>query len=343
MDIYDTRELVGVIQVQKPPELYWLNFFTRELTFRTMDIQFDIVAPHRRLAPFVAPNVQGRVQRRFGHTAKTFRPAYIKSKHSLDPSATIPRLAGERLGGEYTTQQREDALIAENMRLEKEGVMRRWEWMAARALIDGSVTVEGDDYPPVTVAFGRNAALSSTLLTTARWSQTTSTPLADIETMRRQSWELANAPIDRLTLGLNAWASFSNHADIRPLLNTLTRGSSTEFNIAVPAGAPYQYMGFLAGQGGIGRLDLYTYNSLYEDDTGTLQPFMDQDTVVGTGTAIEGVQCFGAIRDFDSMEAVSMFPKMWKQPDPSELLTMTQSAPLMVPGQPDGSFKIKVQ
>lgn len=344
MEIYDTRTLVGVIDVQKPPEVYFLNYFPGVITFQTQDIQFDQIAPNRRLAPFVAPNVEGRIMRRRGYTAKTFRPAYAKPKHSVDPSMAIPRRAGERLGGEMSLQQRYDAIVAENMRLEKEYLTRTFEWMGCRAIVDGAVTISGDDYPTTTVDFGRDATLSATLLTTERWSQTTSTPLVDIADMRRRAWELGNCPIDRLTFGLNAWDSFSKHASVTPLLSTFVRGSTTEFNTAIPDGTPYMLMGQIAGQGGMGRLDLYTYNALYEDENNALQPFLDQDTVVGTGSGIQGVRCFGAIMDIDAgMVATEMWPKMWRKDDPSEAYTMTQSAPLMVPAQPNGSFKLKVQ
>ncbi len=343
MEIYDTRTLQGVIEVQKPPVIYWLQFFPRTITFDTQDIQFDIVGPSQRLAPFVSPNVEGRIMRRRGSTAKTFRPAYAKPAHSVDPSATIPRMAGERIGGELSLEQRYNAIVAENMRVEKEILTRRFEWMAAKAIIDGEVTVSGDDYPTTLVQFGRDSGLSATLTSGDRWSQSGSTPLADIADMRRLSFTLANTTINRLTFGLDAWSSFSNHAEIRPLLSTLIRGSTTEFNIAVPDGAPYEYMGFIAGQGGMGRLDLYTYSATYDDDDDASQDFMDQDTVVGTGSGIQGARCFGAIKDFDAgLVATEMFPKMWKIPDPSEARTMTQSAPLMVPAQPNGMFRMKV-
>lgn len=345
MELYDTRTLVGVIDVQKPPEVYWLQWFPGVLTFETQDIMFDMIAPNRRLAPFVAPNVQGRIMRRRGSTAKVFRPAYAKPKHSVDPSQTIPRRAGERIAGELSLQQRYDAIVAENMFREKEYLTRLFEWMAAKALIDGEVTIAGDDYPTQTVSFGRDASLTVVLASGARWDQAgTSHPLVDIEAAVRASYELANTPIDRLTFGLTAWSTFSKHADITPLLSTQNRGSDTEYNRAVPSGAPYQYMGSLSGQGGMGRLELYTYNCLYEDENNALQPFMDQKTVVGTGSGIQGVRCFGAIMDFDAgLTATEMFPKMWREQDPSQAFTMTQSAPLMVPAQPNGCFKIKVQ
>lgn len=344
MDIFDTTTLQAVIRVQKPPTTYWLdNFFPRTLTFDTEQILFDTVIEPRRLAPFVAPNVQGRIMKKQGYSTKTFRPAYSKPKHEMTPSQAIPRMAGEQIGGSLSLAERWNANVANNMLMEKTMLMRLWDWMGARAVIDGSVTVVGDDYPSVTVDFGRDASLDIQLTGNARWSQTaTATPLADIQSARQAAFNIGRSPITRLTFGLNAWANFTQIQEIKDLLSTIVRGSDTVFNRAVPDGAPFQAMGVLAGQGGQGALELWTYNDMYQDDTGTDTPYMDQDTVVGTGGNIQGVQCFGAIQDKRAgLVATDMFPKMWDVEDPSVTYTMTQSAPLMVPAQPNGSFKIK--
>lgn len=345
MDIFDTATLMEVIRVQKPPTTYWLdNFFPRTVTFDTQEILFDTVIDTRRMAPFVAPNVQGRVMKNVGYSTKTFRPAYSKPKHVVDPSMSIPRRPGEAIAGGMSRGQRYLAIIAENMRLEQDMLYRLWDWMAARAIIDGAVTVAGDDYPSVTVDFGRDASLSVQLTGGARWSQiNTANPLADIKALRMAAWNLGRGPIDRLTFGLNAWEYFTKNPEIIALLNTFTRGSTTEFNRAVSEAGPYTWMGMLAGQGGQGALDLWTYNDQYEDDTGAVQSYMDQDTVVGTGSRINGIRCFGAIMDRRAgLVATDMFPKMWDDDDPSVTYTMTQSAPLMVPATPNGSFKIHV-
>jgi hypothetical protein len=346
VELYDTRALIGVIRVMKPLTPYWLQYFPRTLTFDSMDIQFDMVADSRVLAPFVAPNVQGRVMAQLGHTAKVFRPAYVKPKHAVDPSQGLPRMAGEALAGEMSAGQRVQAIIVENMRREREMIERRWEWMAAKAIIDGQVTVSGEDYPSVTVSFGRHADLAETLLTTERWSQTTATPLADIAAKRKRSFELARTPITRLTFGADAWEYFSEHADVTALLSNQQRGSTTDFSLVAADPGPFEYMGRLAGSAGIGGLDLYRYSDQYDDDSGTATDVLDTNTVVGTGPGLQGVRCFGAIKDLDAgpngLAALEMFPKMWTVPDPSTAYTMIQSAPLMVPAQPNGSFKLKV-
>jgi hypothetical protein len=340
-EIYNTAELIEVLRVQQGIPTYWLNYFPRVITSDREEIVFDqITDGTRRLAPFVAPNVQGRVLREKGYTTKTFRPAYVKPKHVVDPSRAIPRLAGEAIGGEMSMQERYDAVVAENLRMEKVMIQNRLEWMGCRALVDGSVVVVGEDYPAVTVDFGRDPSLS---MVVTGGATTWADPLKDIEDQRRKVNRLASSTITRLTFGLDAWDRFSENPKVQALLDTRYRGSDTVYNTAVPDATPYEFRGIISGQNGIGRLELYTYSAQFEDETGTLTDMLDSNTVVGTGPGIDGVRCFGAIRDKRAgLQALEMFPKMWDVEDPSATYTMTQSAPLMVPAQPNGSFTIKL-
>jgi hypothetical protein len=347
LSIYSTATLLGVLRQTQLDTFspFWLNFFPGSMNFQTREIIFEMIPRQRKMAPFVAPNVQGRIMRSQGSTTRSFKPAYIKPKHEVDPSRTLVRRAGEAILGSQSPQQRWDAIVAENLAMEKEAIMRRWEWMCARAVIDGAVTISGEDYPTQTVDFGRHSSLKGVLVGAAMWSDPSSTPLADLEHYRRQVQFLTGTTISRLIFGLDAWTAFSQHADVKALLNTLVRGSETSYNIAVPDATPYEFRGTLTGQNGLGRLDLYTYSDTYEaeDGSGQLVPFLDSGTLVGVGAGIDGMQLFGAIQDKRAgMAALSMFPKMWDQEDPSITYTMTQSAPLFVPMQPNAAFSLKV-
>jgi hypothetical protein len=137
-DLYSTATLLDVLRIQKAESSYWLdNFFGRTINFTTEDIMFDKVVS-RRLAPFVSPVVQGRVMRKQGYQTLSFRPAYTKPKHVVDPNRQFSRLAGEAIGGDLTPAQRWNAAVAENLREERDAIKRLWKWMAAMATIYGS-------------------------------------------------------------------------------------------------------------------------------------------------------------------------------------------------------------
>lgn len=342
--LYTTAELIEVQRnVRGRNDAFWLQWFPDVITSEKQDIYFDEVDDDRRLAPFVAPNVQGRVMKDLGYTTKSFRPAYLKPKHIVDPSRAIARMPGEPFLGSMSLAQRRDAIIAQNLQTERRAIELRWEWMAAQAIILGSVTVSGDDYPTTTVDFGRHSSLTYTLAGTARWGQSAEAPLADIAAARKNAFARSNAVVRDIVFGLDAWDKFIANADVKALLSTQTKGAGpTDFNIVPGDGTPFEFQGEIAGTGGNSRMRLWTYSNQYDNGDGTTTEFLDSNWVVGVGEAVRGARCFGAIMDDDAnLQPLPMFPSMWKQKDPSATFTMTQSAPLMVPRRPNNTFLIK--
>ena len=331
-----------------PNPFLTLGVFNQEVTFETQKIYFDqLPIRDRRMAPFVAPNVQGRVMSERGRSMASFSPAYLKPKHIVTPDRAMVRRPGEAVnltGGSLTLEQRYDAIVASCMADERAFCERRWDWMAAMALIYGAVTVAGEDYPSVTVDFQRDAALTLVLGGQARWDMyATANPLADIAEQRTTAFTLGQSPVGKLVFGTFAWGCFIRNAQVLALLNNQIRnGGSTfqAFDIGTEANA--EYKGFIQGSDG-GRLDLWVYSNEYEDENGDMLPYLDPRDVVGVGNNVQGVRCFGAIMDKKAgLRAINMFPKMWDNDDPPGTYTMTQSAPLMVPGNPNNSFRIRV-
>ena len=343
-DLYNTATLLGVVRTLPPESAYWLDgFFNRTISFDQEEIMFDKVRTRRRLAPFVSPVVQGRVMKKDGYETRVFRPAYTKPKHVVDPNRVFSRMAGEQPLGEMSPAARWNAAVAENLREERDAINRLLNWMAAKAIIEGQVTVAGEDYPTQVVNFGRDAALTRVLTGTARWGEADANPLADVAAMRTLSFEKSGSGITRLTMGLDAFDRFFADEDVQKLLKGDIRVTTSDSQLSAfgGAGTPFEYRGVLQGANGQGRIEVYTYAEKYEDRDGNTVPMMSSYDVVGTGENIGGVRCFGAIRDKRAgLRALPLFPKMWDQEDPSLTYTMTQSAPLMVPSNVDNTFRI---
>ena len=347
--MYDLVTLLAVLRVQKLPKTFWLsNFYNRQINFTTEKIAFDQVnEDYRRLAPFVAPNVAGKIIGSKGSSLLEFKPAYVKPKHAIKPNdVAFVRRPGEAIGaGSLTPVQRRDAQIAQILEQHRAMHTMRQEWMAANAIINGTVDVEGDGYPKVTVDFKRDASLTEVLSGGALWSATsTATPLTDIYDMRRTSNALCGAVIRDLVFGSEAWNAFTKFPEVEKLLDNMARGSASDFTRLNDGFADTtEFLGTLVGVNGAGLTRLWLDSTQYVDDAGVTQFMLDQKCVVGVDSAmVEGHRCFGAILDHDSLQALEMFPKMYRQDDPSVEYVLTQSAPLMVPKQPNATFKLKV-
>lgn len=346
--VFDTTTLLDVLRVQKAPKPFWLEKgFTKQINFDTEKIAFDRVSEdYRRLAPFVAPNVQGKVLTREGSDMVAFKPAYVKPKHVVDADDVLVRMPGEALGsGSLSQEQRRNAVVADILRRHKEMHVMTREWLAAKALIDGKVTIEGENYPKTTVDFRRDASLTIVLSGAAKWDVGTATPLTDIYNARKTANSLCGAVIRDVIFGADAWAYFTGFSAVSSLLDKQTRGSETEYTKMTDGFEDsVEYLGTLVGANGSGLVRLWMYTGKYRDESGTLVDILDSKTVVGVDWGmVDGHRCFGAIRDGRAgFKAVDMFPKNWEEEDPWQEYVMTQSAPLMVPKQPNATFSIKV-
>lgn len=346
--VFDTTTLLEVLRVQKTPTSFWLDkCFPRQINFTTDKIAFDRVnEDYRRLAPFVAPNVQGKIMGREGSDMLAFKPAYVKPKHIVEPDDVLIRQPGENLGtGSMSPEQRREAVVANLMLRHKNMHAMTREWLAARAIIDGKVTISGENYPAVTVDFRRDASLTVVLAGAALWTAGTATPLADIKARRVAANTLSGAVIRDVIFGGNAWALFSGFTEVKDLLNKQVRGSESDFTKMTDGFEDsVEYLGSMVGSNGTGLTRMWLYSGKYRDEAGALKDILDTNTVVGVDFAsVEGHRCFGAIRDGKAgFQALDMFPKMWEDEDPWAEYLMTQSAPLMVPKQPNATFSIKV-
>jgi hypothetical protein len=353
---YDTATLIGVQNRQQTDPLFFLRWFPEEITFTTEKVMFDEITEDRYiLAPFVAPHVEGRVMARGGFDTRSFKPAYVKPKHDVDVNQQFKRRAGEQpVLGNLTPQQRYDATIAENFRVEREMIERRINWMCAQALINGSVVVEGEDYPRVTVDFNRNGDLTEVLTSTARWGESAADVLGDLMTKIKLSRKLSGGRTADIIMGEEAYDRAYKNADFKALLSNDYRigGSAADAPILGMAETDKEaeLKAVLVGGQSTSAIRIWTYAGYYHErnvNTGALTevPYMDPNAVVGVGSKLGGVQCFGAIKDPNAgLRAIRIFPRIVdkKNDDPAKEYTLSQSAPLPVPMEPNNSWKLQV-
>ncbi len=341
-NIWDTRTLLDVYREMRPAPNYWLDLlFQNEMTFDSEWIEFEkIPRAGRKLAPFVVPMAQGRAIYDESSTAARFKPAYLKPSDPISPHRALSRRPGTLLApGDSTMAARYDAIKADIIQYHRTAVERRWEWMAAQAVLNGSVVVDGDDYPAVTVDFGRAAGHTITLGVGARWGDVGVSILDLIQTWSDTMHAAAfgGAP-NRLTLGTSAWAVMRKDAEVVAEMSTQRRGTDVNVKTGLIGTGEVRYVGNLGGD-----LDVYVYSDYYEA-SGSAVPIMDARDAVLTSPAVNGWRCFGAIMDVNAMfQAVPVYPRNYVAPgDVAIEQIVTQSAPLMVPVNPNATLRARV-
>ena len=337
MDIFSTGVLARVIAELPAPAPFILNSFFRDLQTETSeDIHFDVANGRRRLAPFVAPIVAGKVVQSKGFKTGTFKPAYVKDKRVFDSSRPFKRAIGERIGGELSPAQRQQALLAGDLQDQLEMLSRRQEVMAVEALRTGKVTVVGEEYPAVVVDFGRHADLTKALAAGARWGEAGVDPLEDVNEWSMLVTQHSGAAANTLVMDVKAWQLFSAAPSVQKLLDRF-RGNDKLNATVVGEGGRYM--------GNIGDFDIWVYAGWYEDpETEALVPYLPDYTVLITSPDLEGARAYGAIRDEEAgFQAVPYFSKSWVEKDPAVRILLLQSAPLPVPYRVNASFSAKVR
>lgn len=341
--LYDTSTLLGLYREVPEPSTYFRSLcFGSAITFDSEYVDFQKIREGRKLAPLVVPTAQGRPVYSEASTVTRLKPAYLKPKDVVSPDRLIAKRPTESLfsPNQISPQARYDAIIGDILRVHRETIDRREEWMAAQAIITGKVTLGSPDYPETVVDFGRAANHTITLGSGSRWGDSGVDPMRDIQTwvdrVRRAEF---GGPVNRLTVGADVLPVLLAADSVKRQLDIHTRGTNADLNTGLRTGDYVEYIGKLGP-----NLELWVNSDFYEDPTtGTATPFLDPKTVVLTGPNVMGVRCYGAILDHQArFNALAVFPKMWSQEDPSATYVMTQSAPLMVPVNPNNTLSAKV-
>lgn len=338
MDIYSTGVLARVVAALPAPAPFILNSFFRTMQTETSeDIHFDVDSGKRRLAPFVAPIVAGKVVASRGFTTQTFKPAYVKDKRVFDANGPFKRAIGERIGGDMSPAERLQARLGFELNDQLEMLTRRQEVMACEALRTGKVTVAGDEYPSVEVNFGRASALSVDISGGgSAWGQAGVKPLRDVEAWSMLVTKNSGATANTVIMDVDAWQKFSDSTEVQKLLDRFRGRDALNPTVTGEGG---RYMG------STGDLDIWVYAGWYLDpaDGVTLKPYLPSNTVIVTGPDLEGARAFGAIRDEKAgFQAMPFYSKSWVDEDPAVRYLLMQSAPLPVPYRVNASLGAKV-
>jgi len=337
---YDSTALLGVMQEQDPVDFYWLDMFPNGIYSEEETIDLEkIPRAGRVLAPFVTPINQGRPIYKDRSIMTRVKPAYLKPKDPVSPTRVMKRRPGELLTRTpMSPEQRRQAILADIAMYHSVAIDRTFEWLAAKAIIDGKVVIGDDLMPEREVDFGRAADHTITLGANARWGDAGVSILGNIEAWRTRA---RRAPfggrLNRITMGTDAWDVMRKDDEIKKQLDLNTRGTDANIRTGLAANSEIEYVGQIGPD-----LAVYVYSDYYEVN-GTAVPFLDPKDVVMTGPGIDGYRCFGAIQDPHAQyQSYEKFPRNFMQDDPSAEFVMTQSAPLMVPVNPNATLKATV-
>lgn len=348
--LFSTNYLFAVVSsLIQVPTFFLDKFFPNMVISPTEDIHFDVQFKTRRLAPFVSPNAPGKLMNEQGYATKTLRPAYVKPKTVFNPNSAIKRSAGEQIGGNLSPLQRYQTRINNVLMDQVDTIMRRMEWMAVQGLVNGSITISGDQYPETEVDFGRKSQHSIALTGGNLWdANTPPNILAQLMDWKLMILQATGANALDVVMDVDAWKKFIENTYVKERFVRFQGSSQTTLQSGQPLGEGGTFMGTIDG------FNIWVYAAWYIDDDGTEQPMLDSGRVILTGPQLAGTRAFGAILDEAAWSpeiagatqpgliSVPIFPKSWIENDPPQRQIMCQSAPLVVPTRVNASVSAKV-
>ena len=347
--IYDTNALIQVVPNLKKSQKFLLDrFFPNVVMSDTEFVSIDVDVGKRRMAPFVSPLVEGRLVEQRRLQTNVFKPAYIKDKRAPDIRKPIRRMIGERIGGSMSGPEREMANITFEMEDQIDVLDRRLEWMAAQALLNGTVTIAGDGFPSVLIDFGRDSTLTVALSGSNKWDTSYAAYLA---AGNQAQWTVPSTNIEQwghimlkksggvatdIVFTTTAWQLFIQDTNVQKSI-WYPRAGDALFNMGSQIQRGAQYKGHW------GQYDLWVYNDWYVDTTNTEQPMIPDGNLVMTGADLLGTRAYGQILDpAFNYAALPYAPKTWVTEDPAQRLLMMQSSPLVIPSRVNASFSASV-
>lgn len=354
-DIYTPLQLASVRQnpLQTVSTAYWIEmFFPNTFVSTQEEIAFAKLDSSRRIAPFMLPNEPGKpIYRRDGERLTSFKPAYTKPKDAIRPSEMIALQPGELMKREtlLSPQARYNREVSRIIAFHDRAIKGLWDLLAARAIINGTATIDYGNGVVVNLDFGRDGGHTITKAAGARWGDAGVNIFNDlqgyVDTMANA--DFGGSATD-IILGAAAAVPFMadmENGSLKGKLDTTYRGSE---DVSLNRGIirtdpmnPFTLIGRLAN-----GLLVWRYAgpaTKFVNHDGSMTNIMDPRDVLVVSRAVNGYKCFGAILDnAANLEVADVFVKMWDQEDPSARFIMSQSAPLMIPENPNCTLRSRV-
>lgn len=342
IDLFKTRTMLAALRQMKPAKSFLLDtFFPTIETSTTKYVDIDVMDGRRVRAPFVSPLHEGQLMERKGFTTYTYEPPYVKPKMVSSAQDFLSRDIGQNIymAGD-NAQQRAATLMGRDMAYMDEAITRREEWMASELLHTGAMTIAGKGVNRE-IDFGMKATHKITLAGNDLWSdETNATPMDDLRTWKRLILQDSGLSPNVVIMSPEAVDAFLDHPQVQGQLDTRR----------IDLGMIDPMMMDMSGAQYYGRLkdincDLWLYDEWYYDEgTTTEKPMVRAKYVLMGSTMARTARHYGAIQDLDfgGLASVRLFPKSWRQQDPSVQYVMLQSAPLVAMHQVDAFVAAKV-
>jgi len=296
-------------------------------------VEFDFRRGRRRMAPFVAPLIGGKVMERSGYETRFFRAPRIAPVRALRIPDLEPRLIGETIYEGRTAADRAADLLAEDAIFLDEAITRREEWMCRQVLINGKIKVTADTGYEMEIDYLENSSGTPTdnhFPITTKWDASGSDPLADLEAARRATIRDSGVSPNIVLFGTESKSAFIKNEEVQKQLD-LRRFEMGNIEPVIQSDQVVRF-------GRVPGLELYEYSEYFEDDEGALFPMLPPELVFMASTNVPNKIVYGAFTQLEDAKAqrfvtyqTSRIPFIYGDEENGHLFYRLTSCPLPMP------------
>ncbi|MCE5200556.1 MAG: major capsid protein [Armatimonadota bacterium] len=222
----------------------------------TQDVMFDFVKGTRSMAPIVSRVIGGKLVEKQSVVTGKYRPPMLAPRGVFRGDEAFERMPGEVIGGAASPDERAAAYAAEQILAHETLIARRWEWMWAKLLSTGVISLEGEGVKDtITVGHTLNVVLNGADL----WNTATADILGDIDDGCDEVIEACGITPDTLILGKDAAKCFMANEKVQKALDVRNFNVGSVNPRELPNGAVYI--------GTYGPVEIFRYPEWYRDDT----------------------------------------------------------------------------
>lgn len=293
INLYETTTMLEAIKLVKEPSSFIRDtFFPNFKPFPTEKVLVDIVKGGEKMAPFVAPRINGTIDERQGYSTNELTTPRIAPKRILTGEDLAKRQPGDNI---YTIKSPEQIaaqiLMQDLIDLDKQ-IVRSEEWFSAKVMLGEGFDIDlVDEKGTKAGTFNVNYGFSNniSLVTAKKWSTVTNKPIDDIETwIEEKIMPKSNATPNVVIMDPNAAKAFMATDEVKATISLRAQAGYRQ----EPAykGKGVTFIGLFTKF----NLEFYAYSCLIKTGETTSVQLLPSGTVIVAETG-QGTMAYGAV------------------------------------------------
>jgi hypothetical protein len=338
LELLDVGELALIHNNYRPMDTWLLDqLFPNRPVFDRDDVPLAEVSAEHDLAPLVAPHQPGKP---FDTTqsgeVRTIKPAYYKPKNQVTPAETFEIALLERLRsagiistGNQKLSDQEKMLISQVavMKRNHDAIDNSVLMMAIDLLKNGKYILHSDDYEYNSVDYRRHVSLTFTPANP--WNGAGAKPVDDIKLMLERQLTADGGEAKKAIMSGSVWAALWNNTEFKDEFIKPYAG------ISVPVAPSFGVSEKATFKGTHDGIEFWVYDATYRAK-GKVNRFIPKDffsLISDTNGSVAHCKIKNMLANGVAQQ---YFDRQWYCEDPSGIMLMTESAPLVIPSNKNG-------